>query len=144
MALAYTFADGETLTAGKLNAYAVNGEPETSAVLTPVAGTFTATPTAYQHDGWVDLVGSFTVAAGTSPVTPAIPLNTATTLCVLPVGFRPDRQTEGTATPFGSVTQITCGVRISTAGVVEVFVNNAGSGTTTARFSLNGIRFRRA
>ena len=106
------------------------------------AGTPSQTPTAYREGKWVSLDGSWQMAAGTSPVTPAVGYNVNTTIFTLPTGWRPLKQVNFPSGPHGSTAQITASIRLQTNGAVEVFVNNAGSGSTGANFALGGVRYR--
>lgn len=110
-----------------------------------VAGTPSGNPTVYRNYlGEVSIDGGWLMAAGTSPVTPAIAYNTGTTLLTLPAGFRPSKTLVFPSGAYGSIVQIVADVRVYPSGNVSVFANNGGSGTTSAVFALTGIRFRAA
>ena len=107
-----------------------------------VNGTPTQTPTAVRDGRWVQMEGAWQMDAGTSPVTPAVPYNAATTLFTLPAGWRPAKLLTFPSGAFGATVQMTADVRVDTTGVVSVYVNNAGSVSTGAHFSLNAVRYR--
>lgn len=109
-----------------------------------INGTPAGAPTAYLDNGWVQLDGGWQMAAGTSPVTPAISYNTSTIIFNLPTGYRPTKQQNFASSPFGSAAQVVPSVRVDTNGDVRVWVNNGGSGTTTAVMGLTAVRFRAA
>lgn len=107
-----------------------------------VNGTPAQAPTAIRDGGWVSLEGAWLMAAGTSPVTPEIAYETTATLFTLPAGWRPAKLLTFPSGAFGSTVQMTADVRVTTDGTVSVHVNNAGSGSTSAHFSLNAVRYR--
>ncbi len=107
-----------------------------------VNGTPAQTPTAIRDGGWVSLEGAWQMAAGTSPVTPAIAYGTTATLFTLPAGWRPAKLLTFPSGAFNSTVQMTADVRVATDGTVSVHVNNAGSGSTGAHLSLNAVRYR--
>ena len=108
--------------------------PPGSVALTIVTATPNGSPTAYLgSDGWVQLDGGFT-GLGT-----AIPVRTWTTICTLPVGYRPTKVAYfgtpvASAVAIGAVT-----LRVQTNGVIEAWYDGPTSGAIAG---LGVIRFR--
>ena len=111
-----------------------------------VNGTPAQTPEAILEDGWVQLQGGWQMAAGTSPVTPAVPYNTQTPLLNLPSGWRPTRQLDFPSSSVGATGDtFSVSVRVAVNGDVIAFAGRGtGSATTTAVMSLGGVRYRAA
>lgn len=106
------------------------------------AGTPAQTPTAVRDGRWVSLEGAWQMAAGTTPVTPEIAYNAATVLFQLPAGWRPLVQRTFPAGAYGAAVQMTADLQVQTGGLVYAYVNNSGTGSTTAHFHLGAVRFR--
>ena len=106
------------------------------------AGTPAQTPTAVRDGRWVSLEGAWQMAAGTTPVTPAVSYNAATVLFQLPAGWRPLEQRTFPAGAYGAAVQMTADLQVQTGGLVYAYVNNSGTGSTTAHFHLGAVRFR--
>ncbi len=108
-----------------------------------VAGTPSSNPTAYRVGKWVTFDGGWLAAANTSPVTPAIAYETNTTLLTLPAGWRPAKQLDFMALPYGSGALFNGGVRVATSGVVTVrMVRNVEAVVTGGVWTLTNVRFR--
>lgn len=121
----------------------VAGPPDTLSLSSLFsAGTPAQSPTAYREGKWVSFDGSWQMAAGTAPVTPAVAYNANTTILTMPAGWRPAKQVNFPSGPHGSTVLMTASIRLQTNGNVEVFVNNGGSGSTGANFALGGVRYR--
>lgn len=101
---------------------------------TPTYGTY-----ATRHpDDWVDIEGGFKMPANTSnPTTTAVVANEWCTIFTLPDGWKPSAAKPFASVALSAASMHVAGFHISTSGVVEVYVNNGGSGSTISSFSIS-------
>ena len=130
---------------GRLVVIGQAGELIEAVPLVLLAGTPYQTPTLYRQGRRVWVEGGWLMAAGTSPVTPAVSYNLATKLADIPAGWRPPRIVRASANPATSAA-ITGTCNVTPTGDLEVSANNnftnatgGVSDTTSGAFPLTGL-----